>query len=99
MDDLTIPQLNIMIDAMKLKELDRDYRNHLQAFLNFVVTGKKKAGKGKTKPVYRRFTQFFDYKAQLRKLERGKSTGGNGRFSALSKKMKKEREDMLYAGK
>lgn len=98
MDDLTIPQLNIMIDAMKLKELDRDYRDHLQAFLNFVVTGKKKAGKGKTKPVYRRFTQFFDYKAQLKKLEQKNATG-NSRFSALSKKMKKEREDMLYAGK
>lgn len=98
MDDLTIPQLEIMMEAMKLKELDRDYREHLQAWLNFVVTGKKKVGKGKMKPVFKRFTQFFDYKSRLSKLNKKTTTAQSGRFSALSKKMKKDREEMLYAG-
>lgn len=98
MDDLTIPQLEIMMEAMKLKELDHDYRNHLQAWLNFVVTGKKKVGKNKMKPVFKRFTQFFNYKTQLSRLNKKSTTAPSSRFSALSKKMKKDREEMLYAG-
>lgn len=42
------------MEAVRLKQVDLDYRNHLQAFLNFAVKAEKKAGKNKTKPVYTR---------------------------------------------
>lgn len=51
----------MMMEAAALREVDKDYRNHLQAFLNFVVKATKKAGKNKSKPVYSRFNKFFDY--------------------------------------
>lgn len=49
--------------------LDESLHEHRQAFLNFAVKAEKKAGKGKTKPVYRRFRQFFDFDRELRKIK------------------------------
>ena len=48
-----------MAEAARLKEVDKDYRNHLQAFLNFAVRAKKKAGKNKQRPVYPTFKKFY----------------------------------------
>lgn len=46
-----------------------DYRSHQQAFLNFSATARKKNGK----PVYTRFSKFFNYdKAVKRVLNEGK---------------------------
>lgn len=53
--------------AVRLKQVDMDYRNHLQAFLNFAVQAKKETGKNKSKPVYSRFQRFYDYDAALQK--------------------------------
>lgn len=71
--------------AVKLREIDKDYRNHLQAFLNFAVKATKKSGK---RPVYTKFEQFYDYK---KKVEEAKKKGNEkSRFSGLSKFLKKE---------
>ena len=59
-DCLTIPEYNLLMEAAKLKMIDMDYRNHLQAFLNFAVKAEKRTGKGKSKPVYTKFKQFFN---------------------------------------
>ena len=48
-----------MMEALELKLLDENMRDHRKAFLNFAVQAEKKAGKGKTKPVYKRFKDFF----------------------------------------
>lgn len=56
-DCLTIPQYVIMMKAARLRQFDLDYRIHLQAFLNFAATAKKKNGQ----PVYKRFRKFFDF--------------------------------------
>lgn len=86
-DRLTIPEYNLLIEAVRLKQIDNDYRNHLQAFLNFAVKAEKKAGKNKTKPVYSKFKQFYDYDKEVSKVkEKDKS---KARFSNLSKFMKK----------
>ena len=45
-----------------------DYRNHLQAFLNFVVKSEKKVGKNKRKPVYNRFDKFYNYENEVNKV-------------------------------
>ena len=60
-DRLTLPEYELLMEAAQLKQVDNDYRNHLQAFLNYAVKAEKKAGKGKSKPVYRKFKQFYDY--------------------------------------
>ena len=58
-DRLTIPEYTLLMEAVQLREVDKDYRNHLQAFLNFAVKAEKKVGKNKTKPVYQRFSKVF----------------------------------------
>lgn len=76
----------MLIKAVKLKQIDNDYRNHLQAYLNFAVQAEKKAGKGKTRPVYNTFKKFYDYEKELQKVEKKKE---NSRFSGLKKFLKK----------
>ncbi len=86
-DRLTIPEYNLLMEAVQLKQVDNDYRNHLQAFLNFAVKAEKKAGKGKTKPVYRKFKQFYDYEGEVQKIT--KKDKGKSRFSGIGKFLKK----------
>ena len=86
-DRLTIPEYNLLMEAARLKEIDKDYRNHLQAWLNFTVKAEKKAGKGKTKPVYEKFKQFYDYEEHLGKAKGSKNK--KSRFSGIGKLLKK----------
>ena len=83
---LTIPEYKLLMKAVKLKQIDNDYRNHLQAYLNFVVQAEKKAGKGKTRPVYNTFKKFYDYKKELKTVESKKE---DSRFSGLKKFLKR----------
>jgi hypothetical protein len=85
-DRLTIPEYNLLMEAAQLKQVDDDYRNHLQAFLNFAVKAEKKSGKNKSKPVYRKFKQFYNYEAELRKVQK---TEPKSRFSGIGKFLKK----------
>ena len=86
-DRLTIPEYNLLMEGVRLKQVDRDYRNHLQAFLNFAVKAEKKAGKNKTVPVFRKFKQFYDYEKEL---EKAKNIGNEkNRFSGFGKFLKK----------
>lgn len=91
MDRLTIYEYNILIEAENLKQVDRDYRNHLQAYLNFQATAKKNVGKNKQKPVFDKFDKFFDYDKALKRVQSKKSE--KGRLSALSKFLKERRTD------
>ena len=84
-DRLTIAQYEVMMEALELRMLDQDLHEHRQAFLNFAVQAEKKAGKGKTKPAYRRFKQFFDYDRELEKTKKKKKS----RFSGIGKLLKK----------
>ena len=86
-DRLTIPEYNLLMEAVQLKQVDIDYRNHLQAYLNFAVKAEKKAGKGKTKPVYKKFKQFYDYEEEVQKIT--KKDKGKSRFSGIGKFLKK----------
>lgn len=84
-DRLTIPEYKLLMEAVRLKQVDMDYRNHLQAYLNFAVKAEKKTGKNKTKPVYGKFKRFYDYEKELEKAKDGKQS----RFSGISKFLKK----------
>lgn len=81
-DQLTIRQYNILVDALKLRNVDMDYRNHLQAYLNFAVQATKKNGK-KQKPVYTTFQKFYDYEGEARRAA-GKEPSKKDRFANLS---------------
>ena len=85
-DRLTIPEYNLLMEAARLKQIDMDYRNHLQAWLNFTVKAEKKAGKGKTKPVYTKFKQFYDYEKYI---NNSKGENKKSRFSGIGELLKK----------
>lgn len=86
-DRLTIAEYKLLMEGVRLKEIDKDYRNHLQAFLNFSVRSERKAGKGKSKPVYTKFRQFYDYEKELEKVNKKKKS----RFEGIGKLLAKER--------
>lgn len=86
-DRLTIPEYKLLMEAARLKQIDKDYRNHLQAWLNLTVKAKKKAGKGKEKYVYTKFKQFYDYEKQLGKAKSDENK--KSRFSGIGDLLKK----------
>ena len=73
------------MDAVQLKQIDADYRNHLQAYLGFVVKAEKKTGK-KSVPVYKKFEQFYNYKKEVEKVTRPQQ---QDRFAGIGKLLKK----------
>ena len=86
-DRLTIPEYELLMEAVRLKQVDLDYRNHLQAFLNYSVKAQKKTGKNKSRPVYTKFKKFFDYDkaiANATKKEKEQS-----RFAGIGKLLQK----------
>lgn len=87
-DRLTIAQYEVMMEALELRMLDQDLHEHRQAFLNLAVQAQKKAGNGKTRPVYRKFRQFFDYDAELKKIKNRKKKK-KSRFSGIGKLLRK----------
>ena len=84
---MTTPEYKLLMKAVQLKQVDTDYRNHLQAFLNFAVKAEKKVGKGKSKPVYRKFKQFYDYESELEKVT--EKSNRKSRFAGIGKFLKK----------
>ena len=76
------------MNAVELKQFDLDYRNHLQAFLNFAVQARKKAGKNKSRPVFTTFEKFFNYEKFLKKIK-SKKEEQEQRYSGVGKFLKK----------
>lgn len=74
------------MEAVRLKQVDMDYRNHLQAFLNYAVKAEKKSGK-KSKPVYTKFKKFYDYEAELEKAKNKKDK--KSRFAGIGRLLNK----------
>jgi hypothetical protein len=86
-DRITIPEYQLLMEAVHLKQVDRDYRNHLQAFLNFAVKAEKKTGKNKSRPVFSKFKKFYDYEAEVKKATNKGSE--KARFSGIGKFLRK----------
>lgn len=89
---MTIPEYNLLMKSVRLKQVDLDYRNHLQAFLNFSVKAEKKAGKNKSKPVYSKFKRFYNYEKELEKANEDIAQAQNtkSRFLGIGKLLKRE---------
>lgn len=90
-DKLTIPEYRMLMQGVRLKQVDQDYRVHQQAYLNFAVQAEKKAGKNKTKPVYSTFEKFFDYEKAIQRVK-GKY-GKESKFIGLSRFLKARKEN------
>lgn len=75
------------MEAVRLKQVDLDYRNHLQAYLNFAVKAEKKVGKNKSRPVYSKFKRFYDYEMEVKKVTNKSSE--KSRFSGIGKFLNK----------
>lgn len=72
--------------AEELKQVDLDYQAHRQAYLNFTVKAERKAGKGKTKPVYTTFEKFYDYQKEI---DRVLHPNKRSRFAGIGRILKK----------
>lgn len=86
-----MPEYRLLMQAVRLREVDRDYRNHLQAYLNFVVRARKRAGKNKERPVYGTFQRFYDYEAEVNKVAGRR--GAPDRFAGLKNYLRRGEED------
>ena len=86
-DRLTMPEYALLMESVKLKNVDKDYRNHLQAFLNFAVKAERKTGKNKSRPVYTKFKRFYDYEKEIQKVTNKSSE--KIRFSGIGRLLKK----------
>ncbi len=75
------------MEAVRLKQIDLDYRCHLVAWLTFKAKAMKKAGKNKSKPVFDKFKRFYDYEKELGKVKDRESE--KSRFSGIGKFLKK----------
>lgn len=67
-DRMEIPEYELLMQAMELRQVDEEYRTHEQAFLTVAARATK--GKKGT-PVYKRFKDFFDYEEAIRKVKDG----------------------------
>lgn len=90
-DKLTIPEYRMLMQGVRLKQVDEDYRVHQQAYLNFAVKAEKKSGKKKSKPVYSTFEKFFDYEKAIRRAK-GESEK-QSKFTGLSRFLKARKEN------
>ena len=86
MDRLTIPEYELLMEAAKLKIVDKHYFTHLLAWLGLKAKAEKKVGKNKRKVVYDRFDKFFNYESELEKV---KGTKKESKFSGIGKFLKK----------
>lgn len=86
-DRLTIPEYELLMEAVRLKQIDLDYRNHLVAWLTFVAKAMKKSGKHKSKPVYEKFKKFYDYEEKIKEVK--KTDNKKERFAGVGKFFKK----------
>lgn len=64
---------NYMVEALKLKEVDRSYWVHMQAWASQQIKATKKNGK----PRFKDFSSFFDYEEAIDKVMYGKKHSSN----------------------
>lgn len=95
---MTLYEYNMRMKVYKLKQADKDYDIHLQAWANWNVQAMKKQGKNKRVPVYRTFRQFFDYEKRVEDiLKTNKQDDQKNR--GIAKIMKKQKERKSADGK
>lgn len=87
---MTMYEYEMRLTAYRLRQVDREYEIHLQAWANWNVQAMKKQGKHKQVPVFKTFQQFFDYKKSIRDV-----LGGEGKGEKIAKTKKQGIADLL----
>lgn len=86
MDRLTIPEYELLMEAVELKQLDETNKIHSLAWLTFAAQATNKQGK----PVFKKFKRFFDYKEELKKLmNKNNESTENALFPGIGEVFKK----------
>lgn len=86
---LSMREYELLMKAIRLRQVDLDYRNHLQAWLNFAAQAKKKTGRFKEKPAYPTFDKFYKYEKEIEKIMKPRKNV----FSGIGKLLKRGGED------
>lgn len=89
-DRLELPEYELLMKAISLRQVDDDYRTHAQAFLN--VCAKATKGKRGT-PVYKRFKDFFNYEDAINRVMKGDKRKDIMREVSALMKRKEEKKD------
>lgn len=85
-DRLTIKEYELLCEAEKYKQLDKQKDIALGAWLTFVASAKKKVGKN-LKPVYPTFDSFFDYSKELKRMKGDTVDELKERYKALKERL------------
>ena len=83
-DRLTLPEYEMLIKTHDLVEVDKANERHQLAWLGVSAGATRKDGK----PVYKKYKDFFDYDAELKKMTKKP----NDKFSKLSKHLKEKEQ-------
>lgn len=67
---MSLYEYRLRLQAHFLKQVDREYELHLQAWLAREIKAERAIGKDKSEPVYKRFDKFFDYDARISKVKK-----------------------------
>lgn len=87
MDALTLPEVDILMETIRLKHADALFHDHLSAWLTQAAKSTKGSSK-KPKPRYQKFKTFFDYDDYVKEA-RGREPEKPDRISAMREYMKK----------
>lgn len=69
-EEMSLYEYRLRLQGNLLKQVDREYELHLQAWLMREIKAERTIGKDKTEPVYKRFDKFFDYDQRISKVKR-----------------------------
>lgn len=79
---MTLREYSFEMQAFRLRNLDERHKMHTAAWVQKELEKTKKKGKGSV-PAYQKFKDFFDYDAELRKIE-GKKDNKMARLANLA---------------
>ena len=66
---MTFWEYGLRMKAYRQKIADKEFRIHLQAWVNRAANAKRKKGKDKLEYVFKKFDKFFDYKKRMKEIE------------------------------
>ncbi|QOV19032.1 hypothetical protein INP51_13875 [Blautia liquoris] len=67
---MSLYEYRLRLQGNLLKQVDREYELHLQAWLMREIKAERAIGKDKSELVYKRFDKFFDYDARISKVKK-----------------------------
>lgn len=93
---MSLYEYRLRMEANVLKQVDREYELHLQAWLIREVKAEKMVGKSKAEAVYKRFDSFFDYNSRIAQvLKVGGGRAQDSRIRKVARRLEKLRGEVV----